>query len=187
MGEKENCLIINIFGQQIKLSNLTPRLFWENDCNVVLIKPSSYLVGVSASVTEHMIPDKNKIITSYDANLGNYSELGLKPMCYFHPHGMKYQKQMQGPSKIILVKDDAKLLNTKKHFIRNNFVQKINGEYVIWFDGSKVLWYTDLNTNLVHSTDDAVETSIHFLAGYPEYQSFTRYNYPSPKLRKVKK
>lgn len=118
-------MIINIFGQQIKLSNLTPRLFWENDCNVVLIKPSSYLVVVSASVTEHMIPDKNKIITSYDTNLGNYSELGLKPMCYFHPYGMKYQKQMQGPSKIILVKDDAKLLNTKNILLGRILFKKL--------------------------------------------------------------
>lgn len=108
-------------------------------------------------------------------------------MSYFHPHGIKYQKQMEGPSKIILVKDDAKVLNDRKHFIRENFVQKINGKYVNWFDNSKVLWDTNLNTNLVHSTDDAVETSIHFLAGYPEYQSFTRYNYPNPRLRKEKK
>lgn len=166
---------------------MTPRFFWENDLNVVLIKPSSYLVGVSASAIEHMIPNKSNIITSYNTNLGGSSMLGLKPMSYFHPHGMKYQKQMGGPSRIILVKDDAKILNIRKHFIRENFAQKINGKYVNWFDGSKILWDTDLNTNLVHSTDDAVETSIHFLAGYPEYQSFTRYNYPNSKLRKEKK
>lgn len=187
IGEQKNSLSINVFGKEIKLSNLTPRLFWENSCNVVLIKPSSYLVGISTSVIECMIPNRSKIITSYDTNLGECSELGLKSMSYFHPHGMKYQKQMQGTSKIILVEDSAKILNVRKHFIRNNFAQKINGKYVNWFDGTKVLWDTNLNTNLVHSTDDAVETSIHFLAGYPEYQSFTRYNYPNPRLRKVKK
>ena len=187
IGEQESNRSINIFGQKIKLSNLTPRLFWENRCNVVLIKPSSYLIGISSSVIEYMIPDKKKIITSYNVNLGDKSYCGLNPMSYFHPHGTKYQKQMQGPSKIILVKDNAKILNERKHFIRNNFAQKINGKYVNWFDGSKVLWDTDLNTNLVHSTDDSLETSIHFLSGYPEYQSFTRYNYPNPRLRKEKK
>lgn len=187
VGEQENNLAVNFLGRKIKLSNLTPRFFWENGLNVVLIKPSSYLAGVSASTAEYMIPNKTNIITSYDTNLGNPSTLELKPMSYFHPHGMKYQKQMEGPSKIILVKDDAKILNARKHFIRENFVQKINGKYVNWFDGSKVLWDTNLNTNLVHSTDDAVETSVHFLAGYPEYQSFTRYNYPNPRLRKEKK
>ena len=186
IGEQENSLTVDFFGRKIKLSNLTPRFFWENGFNVVLIKPSSYLVGVSASTIEHMIPNKTNIITSYDTNLGISSILGLKPMSYFHPHGMKYQKQMEGPCKIILVKDDAKILNARKHFIRENFAQKINGKCVNWFDGSKVLWDTNLNTNLVHSTDDAVETSIHFLAGYPEYQSFTRYNYPNPRLRKEK-
>lgn len=187
IGELNDNKSIDLFGKKIRLSNITPRLFWENGCNVVLIKPSSYLADVSSSVIDYMIPNKQKIITSYDTNLGEYSELGLKPMSYFHPHGMKYQKQMEGPSKIILVEDDAKILNVRKHFIRDNFAQNMNGQYVNWFDGSKVLWDTDLNTNLVHSTDDATESSIHFLAGYPEYQSFTRYNYPNPRLRKVKK
>ena len=38
---------------------------------------------------------------------------------------MKYQKQIEGPCKIILVKDDAKILNARKHFIRENFAQKL--------------------------------------------------------------
>lgn len=187
IGESDTHLSINIFGEEINLNNLTPRFFWDNGCNVVLIKPSSFLVGVSASAIEYMIPDRRKIITSYDANLGERSELGLRPMCYFHPHGMKYQQQMLGPSRIILVQDNAKILNDRKHYIRRNYANKINGNYVTWFDGSKLLWDTDLNTNLVHSTDDASETCIHFLAGHPEYQMFTRYNYPNPVLRKVKK
>ncbi len=187
IGEQENDLFVSFFDKKIELSNLTPRLFWELGANVVLIKPSSYLAGVSSSIIEHMIPNRFNIITSYDINLGAPSLLGLNPMSYFHPHGIKYQKQMEGPTKIILVKDNAKILNARKHFIRENFVQKINGKYVDWFDGSKVLWNTDLNTNLVHSTDDATETSIHFLTAYPEYQSFTRYNYPNPRLRKEKK
>lgn len=187
IGEQENNLFTSFFDKRIKLSNLTPRLFWEVGANVVLIKPSSYLAGVSSSVIEHMIPNRTNIITSYDINLGAPSLLGLNSINYFHPHGIKYQKQMEGPTKIILVKDNAKILNARKHFIRENFVQKINGKYVNWFDGSNVLWNTDLNTNLVHSTDDAAETSIHFLVAYPEYQSFTRYNYPNPRLRKEKK
>lgn len=43
---------------------------------------------------------------------------------------MKYQKQMEGPCKIILVKDDARILKTRENFIRENFAQKINGKYV---------------------------------------------------------
>lgn len=187
VGERKNSLTLNINGQNIKLNNITPRLFWELGCNVVLIKPSSFAVGVSASVTEYMIPDRSKIITSYDANLGAPSELGLKPMSYFHPHGMKYEQQMFGTSRIILIQDNAKKLNDRKHFIRETFVQKIAGHYVNWFDGSKMLWDPSLNTNMVHSTDDANETSIHFLTDYPEYQVFTRYNYPNPILRKEKK
>ena len=50
-----------------------------------------------------------------------------------------------------------------------------------------MLWDFNLNTNMVHSIDDANGISIHFLADYPEYQVFTRYNYPNPILRKEKK
>lgn len=108
-------------------------------------------------------------------------------MSYFHPHGLKYEFQMNGLGKVILVNDEAKVLNERKHFIRKNFTQNIAGTYVTWFNGQKVLWDPNLNTNLVHSTDDAPEASIHFLAQYPEYQTFTRFNYPNPILRKEKK
>lgn len=87
-------------------------------------------------------------------------------------------------------KDDIFVLKNNKFFqcyINNNLIQKIAGHYVNWFDGSKMLWDPSLNTNMVHSTDDANETSIHFLTDYPEYQVFTRYNYPNPILRKEKK
>ena len=38
IGEQENGLFVNFFDRQIKLNNLTPRLFWEEGVNVVLIK-----------------------------------------------------------------------------------------------------------------------------------------------------
>ncbi len=51
----------------------------------------------------------------------------------------------------------------------------------------KILWDTYLNTNFAHFMDDAVETRIHFLNWYSEYQLFTRYNHLNPKLRREKK
>lgn len=48
----------------------------------------------------------------------------------------------------------------------------------------KILWDTYLNTNFAHFMDDAVETRIHFLNWYSEYQLFTRYNHLNPKLRR---
>ncbi|MDO4394843.1 MAG: hypothetical protein Q4C23_02560 [Mycoplasmatota bacterium] len=112
---------------------------------------------------------------------------GLRPMAYFHPHGLKYEFQMNGPNKIILVNETAKELNERKHYIRDNSTKVIQNHFVNWFNGEKVLWDTKLNTNLIHTTDDAAEASIHLLSGYPEYQSFTRYNYPNPVLRRKKK
>lgn len=187
ISESKKSITTSINNQTIDLRHITPRLMWETKCNVVIIKPSSYLAKIEKTAIDIMIPEKEKIITSYDANLGEINEYGLKPMSYFHPHGLKYEFQMNGPGKVILVNDEAQILNERKHFIRKNFTQNIAGTYVTWFNGQKVLWDPNLNTNLVHSTDDAPETSIHFLAQYPEYQSFTRFNYPNPILRKEKK
>lgn len=187
VGNEEKNFAFNIFGEEREINYFNPRFFWENDCNVVLLKPSTYLVNFEEEILNYMIPDKNNIVTSYDINLGNSTSLGLNPMEYFHPHGMKYLKAMEGPSKIFLVKEFAEDLKKRKHFVRKHFAIENNGKYVDWFDGSKILWDTNLNTNLVHSTDDALETSIHFLAGYPEYQSFTRFNYPNPKFKRRKK
>ena len=187
LGECNLDKYVNIGGKKISFNHITPRLFWELGYNVVIVKPSSFLAGVSSSVTEIMIPNRENFICSYDCNLGLYSKMHLKPMSYFHPHGMKYEIQMNGPNRVLLVIEDADILNIRKHYVRENLTQRIASHYVEWFNGEKVLWDPDLNTNLVHSTDDATEASIHFLANYPEYQVFTRFNYPNPILRKVKK
>lgn len=185
--ETGNSVFAMTDGKYTSAEYMNPRFMWENGYNVIVIKPSSYLVGISASNREFMIPDRSKLITSYEANLGEPTESGLKPMAYFHPHGQKYEIQMTGPNDVLLVQDNATDLNDRKHIIRSTRAQVIDGHYVTWFNGEKVKWDPDLYTNLVHTTDDACEASIHFLAEYPEYQSFTRFNYPNPVLRKEKK
>lgn len=187
MGELKDNTKLYFNNHSILLRHITPRLMWEKGLNVVIVKPSSYLVGESGLVINSMIKKNKNIITSYNCNLGEKNHLGLKPMAYFHPHGMKYEIQMYGPNKVILVKEKADVLNKRKHEIRNNVAQVIAGHYVNWYNGDRVMWDPNLNTNLVHSTDDATEASIHLLAGYPEYQVFTRFNYPNPILRKEKR
>ena len=178
---------IEINGNLIKLNHITPRLLWENEYNVVIIKSSAFLMGIQASCEDYVISKRKNIISSYMCNMGEKNMFGLRPMAYFHPHGLKYEFQMNGPNKVVLVSENAKELNERKHYIRDNSTRIIQNHLVNWFNGEKVLWDTNLNTNLVHSTDDAVEASIHLLSGYPEYQSFTRFNYPNPVLRKEKR
>ncbi len=187
IGEEKKDKYLDLRDMSILYNHITPRLFYEFGYNVIIIKSSSYLLGISKSVTLSMIPDQRRLITEYDCNIGEKSELGLYPMSFFHPHGMKYNYQMKGPNKVILLNDDQDLLNERKHWIRKNYGQKIKGHYVEWFNGEKMLWDPNLLTNYVHSTDDACEASMHFLVGYPEYQVFTRFNYPNPVLMKRKK
>lgn len=178
---------IEINGNLIKLNHITPRLLWENEYNVVIIKSSAFLMGIQASCEDYVISKRKDIISSYMCNMGEKNMFGLRPMAYFHPHELKYEFQMNGPNKVVLVSEKAKELNERKHYIRDNSTRIIQNHLVNWFNGEKVLWDTNLNTNLVHSTDDAVEASIHLLSWYPEYQSFTRFNYPNPVLRKEKR
>lgn len=178
---------IEINGILIKLNHITPRLLWENEYNVVIIKSSAFLMGIQASCEDYVISKRKNIISSYMCNMGEKNMFGLRPMAYFHPQGLKYEFQMNGPNKVVLVSENAKELKERKHYIRDNSTRIIQNHLVNWFNGEKVLWDTNLNTNLVHSTDDAVEASIHLLSGYPEYQSFTRFNYPNPVLRKEKR
>ena len=178
---------ININGIDIELNHITPRLLWEYGYNVVILKSSSYLVGIEASCEDYMIPKRGKIINLYMTNLGAKNTYGLRPMAYFHPHGLIYEFQMDGPNKVILVDEKCNKINERKQYLRNNMAQVIQNHFVNWFNGEKIMWDTSLNTNLVHTTDDALEASIHLLAGYPEYQSFTRFNYPNPVLRKEKR
>lgn len=186
-GELKLSKLFEINGKLIKLNHVTPRLLWENDYNVTIIKPSAFLAGIQASCEEFVIPKRKNIINFYMCNMGEKNAFGLRPMAYFHPHGLKYEFQMSGPSKVILVKENAKVLNERKHYVRNNMTRRIQNHFVKWFNGQKILWDADLNTNLVHTTDDAVEASVHLLSGYPEYQLFTRFNYPNPVLRKEKR
>ena len=179
--------MIEINGNIIKLNHITPRLLWEYGYNVVVIKSSAYLMGIQATCEDFVIPKRKNIINSYMCNMGEKNMFGLRPMAYFHPHGLKYEFQMNGPNKVILVSENAKKLNERKHYIRNNMTRIIQNHYVNWFNGDKVLWDTNLNTNLVHTTDDSPEACIHLLSWYPEYQLFTRFNYPNPVLRKEKR
>ena len=178
---------IEINGNHIKLNHITPRLLWEHGYNVVIIKSSAYIMGIQASCEDYVILKRKDIINYYMCNMGKKNMFGLRPMSYFHPHGLIYEFQMNGPNKVILVSESAKKLNERKHYIRDNMTRIIQNHYVNWFNGEKVLWDTKLNTNLVHTTDDSVEACIHLLSGYPEYQLFTRFNYPNPVLRKEKR
>ena len=56
----------------------------------------------------------------------------------------------------------------------------------MWYDRKEIVW-DPIITNLIHTTDDACEASMHYLSAYPEYQLMTRFMYPNPRLRKAVK
>lgn len=183
-GIKEKSLVVN--NEKINFSCLSPRFFLENGLNVVLIKSSSYKLGVKPTIREKFLKRGNGAIGEYETNLGIPTNLGLRPMLMFHPHGYKYERSMTGPTDLFLVKSKANEILKKKRELRNSLGQKINNHEVLWYDGKPIIW-DPIITNLVHTTDDPSEACLHYLCAYPEYQLMTRFMYPNPILAKEEK
>ncbi len=168
-----------------RISNLTPRLFIEEGVNVVMLKPSAFFTNTQDEIVQKMIPDKNKIVYSYTANLANKREMtNLRPMLLSHTVGVDFEQAMYGKSQIFLVREPAQDLYKNKKILRANLAKEFHNKDVIWYDGSIINWNPDL-LNLVHSTDDASEACLHFLIAQPEQQLMTRYMYPNPLWRQV--
>lgn len=167
--------------EKIPLSQLTPRYFYENKMNVVIIKPSSYLIGVNNTIRESFLHKGNGAIGEYQTNLGTISEDGIKIMRIFHPDGYKYERSMFGICNVFLVKKSSKYLQDIKHKLRKSLGKNMSGHEVLWFDNQLLMW-EPIITNLVHSTDNSSETCCHYVSPFPEHQLMTRYMYPNLKL-----
>lgn len=179
----KNKRFANIDGNLISLSELSPRFFFDNNLTAVCIKPSAYLIGKDDEIKKEIIGDC--IVTgSYKLSLGEKSkDFGLEKMKLFHPHGYKYLRSMKGPSEMFLVHNTPSNVGVIKKQIRTNYANDIKNTNVKWFDGEPIFW-DPIITNLLHSTDDACEASLHYVSGYPEYSLMTRFMYPNPILRK---
>ena len=167
--------------------NINPRLFLESGLNVVLLKPSSFKSGVSSIIKEKYLEKDSHIFGEYYPNLGSKSEIfGLKPMRLFHPFGYQYERSMYGPGDLFLVKEKSDNIKVIKKELRNKLANDYKNKIVTWYDGKMIKWDAEI-LNLVHTTDDPSEASLHYLAAYPEYQLMTRFMYPNPKLKVLEK
>ena len=178
---------VSINNKTLLLNSINSRFFYENELTLVLIKPSSYRLGIAASVRDKFLNKGHGAIAEQYVNMGLKSELfNLPLMQCFHPHGYKYERSMNGSGKIFLVDQNPEKTGIIKKEIRNTSGNIVKNHNVEWFDGEPILW-NPIVTNLVHSTDDACETAMHFLSPNPEYQIMTRFMYPNPELQKVRK
>lgn len=178
---------LEINDKKISFTNINPRFFLETGLNVVLLKPSSFKSGVAPIIKEKYLGSDMNTEGEYFPNLGSPSEtLGLKPMRLFHPYGYKYERSMYGPGDLFLVKEKADNIKSTKKKLRDTLAKDYSNTKLIWYDGEEIYW-DPVILNLVHTTDDPSEASLHYLAGYPEYQLMTRFMYPNPKLKVLEK
>ena len=62
-------------------------------------------------------------------NMGKKNMFGLRPMSYFHPHGLIYEFQMNGPNKVILVSELSLAENSSQDEIEKLVDNKIEMSY----------------------------------------------------------
>lgn len=178
---------LKINGQEISISHLSPRFFFENQLNVVMIKPSAYYLGVRSTIRERLLKKGKGALDEYFVNLSKpTTATGVKPVMFSHSLGADYERSLNDISDVILLKKTANELCKLKKELRSELGKNLINREVIWSDGEKILWHPFV-TNLVHSTDNYSESCMHYLIGYPEYQLMTRFMYPNPNLEKVKK
>ena len=129
----------------------------------------------------------NSVLSESFPNVGVPSELmDIKPMRLFHPCGYMYERSMDGPGDLMLLKGDAEALRVKKKQLRNELGKNVEQQKIIWYDNEAMIWDSEI-LNLVHSTDDACEASLHYACAYPEHQLMNRFMYPNPVLMKTRR
>ncbi len=171
----------NINGTDTRLSFMNPRYMYEHGLNVLMIKPSAYLLGVQDEIRDSYL-EKYHHTGAYSANLALPTEqTGVKPLIFSHPLGEGCIRSFNGQSDIYLIKADPKSILTQKKYLREHYCKDLWNQELTWFDGEPILWDPYV-TNLVHGTDTACEASLHYMIGNPEHQNMTRFMYPNPRL-----
>ena len=173
---------LNVGGENIRFSYITPRFMMEKGLNVVMIKPSAYHLGVRGTIREEFLHKGHGAIGEYFTNMAERTTNDIKPVIFSHTLGDEYERSMDGPADIFLMEEDADALYEKKKKIRESLGKNIMNKEVTWTDGEKILWHPFV-TNLVHTTDDPSEAALHYLMAFPEHQLMTRFMYPNPKLK----
>lgn len=180
----DNSLEINVplFGKNYKMTHMTPKFFKDYGLNTIMIKPSAYYAGVSATIRERFLHRGHGALYEYSTNLTAPTPIcKILPMLFSHTLGDKYVRAMNGKSTIILLQEKANVLYKKKKELRNELCKNMWNRNIKWSDGEDIYWHKS-TTNLIHSTDSPSEASMHFMMGYPEQQIMTRFMYPNPKL-----
>ena len=96
----------NIFGNNIQLSFINPRLLYELGLNTIMIKTSAYFLGYQNFIRDSFIKKYNST-GEYITNLAMPTlQTGLKPMLFSHPLGEKCIRSLTGESSVLLIEAD---------------------------------------------------------------------------------
>ena len=174
-------------GREYPLSRLTPRFYYDNDLNVVMIKPSAYIFGWEDDVKNRFLKEGIEPIASYDPGFDVPTSYGIEKMKLFHSHGYKYIREMQGPSEMFLLRRSAEEIGDIKKDLRRELKREaLKKDEVIWFDGKPIFW-NPMCLNFTHTSDNPSEASMNYSVCYPEYQVMTRFMYPNLVLERKKR
>lgn len=179
---------LKIGNKNFTLSQLTPRFFFDNGYNVIMIKPSAFNLGVRGTIREAFLKHGNGVLCEYFTDMTKPTELThILPISFSHTVAEKCARAYSGTSEVILLQQPANKLATIKRTLRKSLGKNIKEKEVLWLaDGKKIFWSPG-ELNYVHSTDNPSEVGLNFLNGFPEQQVMTRFMYPNPKLEEYQR
>ena len=93
---------------------------------------------------------------------------------------------MDGHGDLMLFEGEAEVFRVKKKQLRNELGKNVERQKIVWYDNEEMIWDSEI-LNLVHSTDDACEASLHYACAYPEHQLMNWLMYPNPILMKARR
>lgn len=171
----------NVNGVDVRLSFMNPRFMYEHGFNTSVIKTSAFYLKKDQYIKNYM-SSKYYCTGEYLTDLSKPTKYtGVKPLLFSHPLGETCIRSLTGPSEVFLIKKDPETLLTEKRYLRETICGNMWGKKFIWFDSKPILW-DPFVTNLIHASDNACESALHYAFSYPEHQSINRFMYPNPKL-----
>ncbi len=172
--------MVYIDNEKFRMSELTPRFFYERKLNLAMLKSSAFFIG-KENQFKTMLAGRHYVTGGYMVNLGESNNYGFSKMEVFHPDGYKYIREMNGPNYVFLINDKAGEILHRKRKIRKEYSFNYEGRNFVWYDGRNIEW-RPIAMNLVHSSDNSVETCCNYQCAYPNRQLMTRFMYPNLKL-----
>lgn len=130
-------------------------------------KPSGYFFNLEEEIYNKFVDKDYNALGRYNLNMGSKDKYGIERMKFFHSHGYKCLREMDGPLTIFLVDKSCDEVGDIKRKLRQQYNEGRRNKEFIWYDGKPIIW-NPVCLNYVHTSDFSSETSMNYACISPE-------------------